>query len=183
MQIQTSRLLLREYIASDFEDMLAYESDPLVVQYVCYGPYTKEACRQQLAWHIAHQSAQPRNYYHLGIVLREENRLIGWCGLEVTDPAAHEAEIGYALHRRYWGKGYMTEAAAAMLRAGFNELQFRRIIAICHPGNAASIRVLEKLELVLEGILSEHKWCRGKWRDSGIFGLSNQEWLANNESI
>jgi RimJ/RimL family protein N-acetyltransferase len=83
MQLHTERLQLREFTEADFEDVFAYESDPLVVQYVCYGPYTETECRRQLEFHISHQSAHPRKYYHLGIVLPQEKRLIGWCGLEL----------------------------------------------------------------------------------------------------
>ena len=157
--------------------MLAFESDPLIVQYVCYGPYSREECWQDLAYHIDQQTAEPRKYYHLGIVLTETRQLIGWCGLEIISPENREAEIGYALHRSYWRRGYMTEAAHAMIKTGFVELQLHRIFATCHPENRGSIRVLEKLGMRYEGCLRRQKWCRGTWRDVAMYGLLVEEFM------
>ena len=171
MKMETPRLLLREYVADDLEAMLAFESDPLVVQYVCYGPYSREECWRDLAYHIDQQTAVPRTYYHLAIVLKGEAQLIGWCGLEMISRKNKEAEIAYALHRSYWGQGYMTEAAQAMIQAGFVGLQLHRIFATCHPENAGSIGVLEKLGMRYEGCLRGQKWCRGTWRDVAMYGL------------
>ena len=176
MEIRTPRLLLREYMGDDLEAMLAFESDPLVVQYVCYGPYTRKECWQQLTYHIDQQTADPRTYYHLAIILVEEARLIGWCGLEMISRANKEAEIGYALHRAYWGHGYMTEAAQAVLAVGFADMLLHRIFATCHPDNVGSIRVLEKLGMRYEGCLRAQKWCRGKWRDVAVYALLDEEW-------
>jgi RimJ/RimL family protein N-acetyltransferase len=176
MEIHTTRLLLREYIADDLEAILAFESDPMVVQYVCYGPYSREECWQDLANHIDQQTAVLRTHYHLGIILTEEAKLIGWCGLEMINRENREAEIGYALHRAYWGHGYMTEAARAILQAGFTELQLHRIFATCHPDNVGSIRVLERLGMRYEGCLRKQKWCRNGWRDVSIYSLLEEEW-------
>lgn len=175
MKLWTDRLILREYVAEDFEDMFAYESDPLVVQYVCYGPYSREECWQQLSYHIEHQTAVPRIYFHLGIVQREEERLIGWCGLEVISRENQEAELGYALHRNYWGHGYMTEAAQVVIEAGFEQLNLHRIFATCSPANTGTVRVLEKVGMRYEGCLMEQKWCRGEWRDTAVYALLAHE--------
>jgi RimJ/RimL family protein N-acetyltransferase len=174
MQFCTERLLLREFNANDLEDKFAFESDPIVVKYVCYGPYSREECRQDLEFHIAHQSASPRRYYHLGLVLPATNRLIGWCGLELKAENKREGEIGYALNRNYWGNGYMFEAAQAVLTFGFEQLKLHRIFATCHPANHASIRVLEKLNMRYEGRLPEQKKCRGEWRDTLIYALRDK---------
>lgn len=171
MQLRTDRLLLREYQASDLEDKFAFESDPLVVKYVCYGPYSREECLRDLEFHIAHQSANPRRYYHLGLVLPAADHLIGWCGLELQDENKRDGEIGYALNRDYWGNGYMLEAAQTILTFGFEQLKLQRIFATCHPANHASIRVLEKLHMQYERRLSEQKMCRGEWRDTLIYAL------------
>ena len=105
IQLHTERLRLHEFTEADFEDMFAYESDPLVVQYVCYGPYTEEECHRQLEFHVAHQSVQPRKYYHLGIVLPQGERLIGWCGLELDCPNNQEGEMGAIKNSAVKGTG------------------------------------------------------------------------------
>lgn len=175
LPLKTNRLLLREFVPSDFADMFVFESDPEVVKYVCYGPYTEEECRRDLGYHIENQTANPRIYYHLAIVLPEENKLIGWCGLERISEKDRELEIGYALNRHYWGKGYATEAAEAMLQFGFKELNAHRIFATANPANKGSHRVLEKLGLQYEGCLRQQKWCRDNWRDVVVFAILDHE--------
>ena len=176
MQLRTERLLLREFRWDDLDSVYAYESDPIVVRYVCYGPSTKGECHQELAFHIEHQTTQRRVFYHLAVVLALTKRLIGWCGVKVTKPAHQQGEIGYALDRRYWGQGYATEAAQAMIAFGFERLHLHRIVGTCHPSNVGSIRVLEKLGMSYEGCLRENKWCKGYWRSTNLYAMLDHEW-------
>lgn len=178
MQLHTERILLREFTWGDLDAVYAYEADPRVVAYVCYGPATKAECRQVLASDIAHQTAQPRLFYHLALVLVSTERLIGWCGLKITDPMHRQGELGYALQRAYWGHGYASEAAQAMLAFGFESLNLHRIAGTCHPANQASIRVLEKVGMLYEGCLREHKWCKGHWRSSNLYAVLDHEWRS-----
>ncbi|HZR39312.1 MAG TPA: GNAT family N-acetyltransferase [Ktedonobacteraceae bacterium] len=176
MRITTSRLYLREFEMVDLPAVHQYESDPEVVRYVSYGPYTEEECCKDLAFHVAHQSEQPRTFFHLAIILRSEDHLIGWCGLQITNRQLREAEIGYALHRHYWGKGYMTEAAQAMLEYGFARHNLHRIFGTCHPENHASVRVMQKIGMRMEGHLRENRWSKGAWRDSLLYAILDHEW-------
>jgi RimJ/RimL family protein N-acetyltransferase len=56
-----------------------------------------------------HQEAHPRVFVHLAITLHTSEPVIGWCGVKV-DIDRQEAELGYALHRHYWGQGYSISA-------------------------------------------------------------------------
>jgi len=75
--------------------------------------------------------------------------LLGQCGLNHLPPG-DEIEVLYLLERACWGQGLATEAAAAALRCGFDELSLERIVGITLAGNAASQRVLEKVGLRYE---------------------------------
>jgi RimJ/RimL family protein N-acetyltransferase len=80
-----------------------------------------------------------------GVVFREENRLIGYCGFIVQNvDEKEELEIGYRLDPAYWGRGIATEAARAVRDHAFNGLQLPRVISLVHPDNIASRRVAEK---------------------------------------
>lgn len=179
MQLTTARLVLREFAEGDVFAMHQLESDPEVVRYVSYGPSTEEECRQDLAFHIEHQTAQPRRFYHLAVCPSGKPRLIGWCGLKIIDSRFQEAELGYALQCQYWGQGYVTEAASALLAYGFTQLCLHRIFATCDPCNIGSVRVLEKVGMQREGHLRQHKWCKGVWRDSLIYAVLEDEWHAD----
>ncbi len=174
--LNTPRLHLREFVNDDFADVYRYESDPAVVQYVAYGPYTSDECRRDLDWHVAHQQATPRNFYHLALTLPADGRVIGYCGLQFGDDNRHEVELGYALHQDFWGQGYMTEAAQALVAYGFHEMAVHRIWAECRPENIGSIRVLQKLNMTQEAHLRKNRWFKGRWWNTLIFGLLEHEW-------
>ena len=80
-----------------------------------------------------------------GVVVREEDRLVGYCGFfpQIVD-GIEELEIGYRLDPAYWGRGLATEAARAVRAYGFGDLKLPRLISLIHPDNHASRRVAEK---------------------------------------
>jgi ribosomal-protein-alanine N-acetyltransferase len=86
-------------------------------------------------------------------------------------------ELGYWLGRPYWGHGLMTEAAIGLLRLAFTSLSLNRVFAFAFATNPASIRVLEKSGLRLEGVMRQHvnKW--GVFQDLHVFGCLRDEWL------
>lgn len=75
----------------------------------------------------------------------------------------------------FWSKGYATETAKALVEFGFKKLCLHRVFATCDPENTASARVLEKTGMKLEGHIREHKLVKGKWRDSLLYAIINQQ--------
>jgi [ribosomal protein S5]-alanine N-acetyltransferase len=86
-------------------------------------------------------------YGNWGIISKGETALIGWAGLQYL-PELDETEIGFLLARPFWGKGYATEVARESLNFGFANFNLDHIIALVHPDNLASQRVIEKGGLV-----------------------------------
>ena len=80
------------------------------------------------------------------------------------------------------GKGYATESATAMLRFGFERLRLHRVSAGCDVLNVSSCRVLEKLGMVREGHLRDGRYHQGRWRDTFVYGILAEEFLARNRS-
>lgn len=111
-------------------------------------------------------------------LLREEQPLVGRCGLKVADVEQREGALWYILNPAYWGRGLIPEAARALLGHGFGELRLHRIIVDCEPENTASIRVAEKLGMRREAHFIENAWIKGRWTDSVIFALLDREWAA-----
>ena len=87
-----------------------------------------------------------------------------------------QASLGYCMHPDYWGQGYMTEAAAALLKFGFEEMTWRRITSFCDPDNIGSWRVMEKIGMRREGHEREAKWFKGRWHDWLRYAILNHEW-------
>jgi RimJ/RimL family protein N-acetyltransferase len=88
------------------------------------------------------------------ITLAKQSSLIGGIGLRI-DPQHPRAELGYWLGMPYWGKGYATESARAMLEHGFAILRLHRIYASAFPENTVSAKVLQKIDMKHEGCLRQ----------------------------
>lgn len=177
--IWTERLVLRDLTEDDQERVHSYASDSEVVRYMDWGPNTEQETMNFIQRSIAAQKEQPRMNYTLAIILKADNRLIGSCGIHVSSPENKEGWIGYCLNRNFWGQGYATEAASALVGFGFAQLSLHRIFATCVPANTASAHVLEKAGLKLEGHLREHRWVKGAWRDSLLYATINREWVES----
>ena len=174
--LQTERLTLRDFEAADWQAVHCYASDPEVVRFMAWGPNTEEDTREFIQRKIAEQQHEPRTSFDMAVVLRAEGVLIGSCGLVVSRPEQHEAWIGYCFKRNYWGEGYATAAAQAIISFGFEQLHLHRISATCDPHNVASRRVLEKLGMRREGHLLEDSWQKEEWRDSYLYAILEREW-------
>jgi RimJ/RimL family protein N-acetyltransferase len=131
--IETERLILREFREEDWKAVHEYASDLEVVRYMDWGPNTEEETRNFIRRAISQQNEKPRRNFTLAIVLKSENRLIGGCGIIISDPANQQGYIGYCLNRSFWSRGYATEDAKALVRFGFEKLNLHRIFATCDP--------------------------------------------------
>ncbi len=176
LPLHTGRLTLRELEDGDWEAVHHYASDYEVVRFMPWGPNTEDDTKAFIARAMAHRAEQPRTAYELAVVRNADGRLIGGCGLRITDAGELRGSIGYCFSREVWGRGYATEVARALLGFGFEALGLHRIGAACDADNLASARVLEKAGMLREGRLREHQRLRGRWRDSFLYGLLDREW-------
>lgn len=183
MTLTTNRLVLREFRESDWQAVLAYQSDPLYLRYNPWTYRTEEDVRNFVQMFIDWSQDQPRTKFQFAIVLPPEGRFIGNCGIRMRtahtwESHAREAEIGYELDSRYWGCGYATEAAQTLLRFGFMELRLHRIRAHCVLENVASAHVLEKIGMQREGHFREHEWMKDRWWDTLQYAVLDHDWQA-----
>ena len=121
-----------------------YQMEEVLRYFPPSPPPTIEKVERFLAGQEKHW--QTYGYGNWGVFLKGESEIIGWAGLQYL-PELEETEVGFLLSPSHWGKGYATEAAQASLRFGFENFDFDHIIALVHPENLASRRVIEKCEL------------------------------------
>lgn len=183
MEILTERLKLREFVAEDWRAVQEYHKDPRYRRYYPITYASEAVARAFVQGFIDEQTRIPRTNYQFAIELLANGRLIGNVGIRLRSlgrrqPEARQADIGYELNPRYWGKGYATEAARAAVDFGFATLQVHRIWAECLAENRASARVLEKLGMRLEGRLREDDYFKGRWWDTLIYAILEDEWRA-----
>lgn len=139
---ESERLYFREFTPEDAPLIYKLNSDPEVVKYVHELPVTHlTTALANIETNILPQYAK-YGYGRWAVYLKDSQDFIGWCGLKYR-PERSETDLGYRFIRQYWGKGYATEAAKAVIRFGFSQLNLTRIAAMAHIENGASLQVLE----------------------------------------
>jgi [ribosomal protein S5]-alanine N-acetyltransferase len=162
----TLRLELREFVGSDFDEILRLDQDPRVTRYINGG---KRSTPAQVAMVMRRIPRNYRRYPGLGTwraSRRDTGAFIGWFSLKYI-PRTVEVEVGYRLLHEAWGQGFATEVARELVRYGFDELGLHRIIGITHRDNAASQRVLQKAGLRPDG------WGRYYGQRLRVFAATN----------
>ncbi|WP_054957322.1 GNAT family N-acetyltransferase [Paenibacillus dakarensis] len=175
MQIETSRLIIREFIKEDWIDVHKYASDPKVTEYMLWGPNNEEETKSYVSQQLDKQQSINRTDFEIAVVLKETNQLIGGCGIYLAEK---NAEMGYCFNSEYWGKGYASEASRALLKLAFETFNIHRVYATCRPENIGSAKVLRKVGMKMEGHLREHIWAKSKYHDSYLFSILESEYLG-----
>lgn len=148
---QTARLEHRAFEASDAEAFHRINSNPDVMKYTGERPSASVAQARRAI--EAYPDFRAVGYGRWACVLKSTGAIIGFCGLKYL-PDFDEVDIGFRFLPSTWGQGFATEASAACLTFGFRELGLKRIVAFVMPENAASIRVLQKTGMTLEGAVA-----------------------------
>lgn len=139
--LRTARLTLREFTLADAPLFFALNADPEVMRWTGEAPFPDLAASEAL---IRDYPAYRQDGFGRWTVVRTvDGEVLGWCGLRRQPDGA--VDLGYRFFRRHWGQGYATEASLACVRYGFDVLGLPFIIGRAARGNAASIRVLEKV--------------------------------------
>jgi len=147
--MQTERLFIRPFTLDDAEEYLPLVSDPDVIRYTGEEPQTSvEAAREIIATRPLRDYAV-HGFGRMACIEKSSGRLIGFSGLKFLDEL-QEIDVGYRFLPAYWGKGYATESARAIMQHGKNELGISRIIGLIQHDNTASANVLVKLGLEFE---------------------------------
>jgi len=172
---ETEHLLIRELRMSDAQDQLEYAQDDEIAALGLWLP-------QKTLQENINDIQETINHYASGsnfswaVEHRTDHKMIGRIQLGGYNLRDARADIGYAYNRLYWGKGYATEAALAILKFGFATLKLHRVGATVLPDNTGSIRVLEKLGFQQEGIRRQAYSLRGPYEDLFCYSILAPEW-------
>jgi len=167
--METERLILRPIVESDAEAIFEYCKNENVGPNAGWKPHADmEETREVMKTVFLYKE----NVF--GIELKEAKKIIGSIGL-VPDPKRQNEStrmLGYAIGEDYWGKGYTTEAAQALITFGFEQLELDLISAYCYPFNERSKRVIEKCGFKHEGLLRlAEKRYDGEVLDNECFSI------------
>ncbi|WP_100489149.1 GNAT family N-acetyltransferase [Sporolactobacillus pectinivorans] len=142
--LKTERLGFSHWQNQDTDLAGSLWGEPTVTKFIsANGRFSKEQIKNRLIQEITTDEQYRVQYWPVFELHSGEH--IGCCGLHPYDSESKIYEIGYHLKSRYWGKGYATEAAGAVIRYAFDTLEADNLFAGHHPDNTASRNVLQKL--------------------------------------
>jgi ribosomal-protein-alanine N-acetyltransferase len=174
-ELKTKRLLLRDFRE---EDLIAYQQIGNRVEALRYYPQTRTEWSVHVEGLVKEflesQVAKPREDYTLAIIAG--NSFVGTVSVRIESPEHRQGSIGCTLAYEYWSLGYASEAMAAAITLGFENLDLHRIYAETISENHAAIALAKRQGMREEGILRESQYFKGRWWDTTILSLLRTEW-------
>ena len=176
-RIETERLLLRPLSLADAPVIQVLAADREVASGAdnIPHPYGAGEAEKWIGMVLARQEQGELTTF--AITLGSAGEFIGAIGL-IHHPEQSYSEMGYWLGKPFWNRGFATEAAAAMLRYAFRDLNLNRVYAAHFKSNPASGRVLEKIGMSYEGCLRQHVLKWGALEDLVQYGILREEYQA-----
>lgn len=169
--IQTERLTLRPFRLSDAADVQRMAGDREVAKMTLNIPYPYEDGMAETWIQAQPEQCDKDHAVVFAIASAENDRLIGAIGLHDINLTFGRTELGYWIGKPYWGQGFCTEAATAVVRYAFETLGFHRVHSSHLACNPASGRVMQKIGMQYEGCQRQHVQRFGEYHDLVLYGL------------
>ena len=147
--METERLILRRYAENDRAEFIALFTDAAVMKHVGDGVLTVE--QAEAFWRKLFEKLYPQGFNIWAAFAKEDSQYVGHAGIYPRPTRKEDWEFVYFLNRNSWGKGYATEIARRVIEYGFDELNLPVVYATVDDIHSASIRVMEKVGMRLEG--------------------------------
>ncbi len=144
IESMTERLELRRFSPDDAAGFFRLNEDPEVIRYTGDSAFADENAARDFILDYSHYSRH--GYGRWSVYSKLSGQYVGFCGLKYS-PEKNEVDLGFRILRKYWGKGYATEAGTESLRLGFHRYGLKKIVGRAMEANLASHRVLEKLKM------------------------------------
>lgn len=173
--LKTHRLILRPFEISDAPEVQRLAGDHAIAEMTLLIPHPYEDGMAE-DWISTHAPTfEAGEGVTFAITLRADGTLLGAISLMAIAPG-HQAELGYWIGVPYWGQGYATEAARAVVDYAFTTLNLARVHAHHFAHNPASGKVLRKIGMKYEGCRRRHVHKWGQLEDIEMYGVLKEEW-------
>lgn len=172
--MRTERLELRPFRPEDLPLYAALNAHPRVAE-MLGGPLTREESDDIALWANERWATD-----RLGLIAVErlsDGVFLGMAGLHRLRDRPDDVEVGWRLHPDHWGHGYATEAGAAWLRYGFEELGLHRIISVTDEPNVRSLAVMRRLGLTF--LENDTIVDNGVEFDAVVYAITRSQWTEH----
>ncbi len=172
-RIETKRLVLEEFLPTDIPQIVANMTYSIARNTLFIPfPYREEDASRFIE--KSREEFFQNRGLHFAIRLKENMQIIGAAGINLMNKH-FRGEIGFWLSEDYWNSGIATETAAAVIRFCFEKLNLHKVFAYYFQDNKPSGRVLEKCGMKKEGLLRDHVYSRGRYKNLVIASLLKKE--------
>lgn len=169
MIIETNRLILREYTLDDFDNLYEIVSDPETMRHYP-KPFDEERTRDWIEWNLENYK-----YYGFGlwvVTLKETGEFIGDCGISIQNIDGELLpEIGYHIHKKYWRRGFVSEAARAVRDWAFENTDNNCIYSYMKYTNVGSYSTA-----IANGMRKVKEYKDEKNKISYAYAITRDEW-------
>lgn len=177
--LETDRLILRRVTSDDANSMLTYLSDADVMKYMGLEPFRSiEEALDEISWYES--IFENGTGIRWGISLKGQGEIVGSCGFLNRVAKHSRAEIGFELHKEYWGKGIASEAIASVVSYGFEQMNLQRIEALIELENTSSQKAVERQGFMREGLLRSYEYTCGKFDDLYMYSIVKPDYVRMN---
>lgn len=175
-KVETDRLVLRPFAPSDRDAYSAYHSRPEVYRYLYTATPAGRALDEQFDAVLAAPFEREGDILRRAVARKEDGAVLGEVLFKLASLDALQGEVGYIFNPDFAGRGYASEAVAAMLKLGFEAIGFHRIFARLDAANEGSVGVVERLGFRREAHHIQNDRFDGRWGDEYVYALLASEW-------
>lgn len=174
--LETPRLRLRPFQIADAAGLHDAYGDPEAMRFWDFPALASVAeTERAVRWSMKYN---PYAYGVWAVATKDSDRCLGLVNYHHREQRNRRLEVGYILARAHWRRGIMSEAMTALLDHCFDALQVRRVEALIHPENVASIRLAEGLGFRCEsGPMRDRLRVGDTFHDQLMYGLVGRESL------
>lgn len=180
MRVQSRRLSFREYREDDYSLFYSLFSNAQVMRYALMDVYRSlddERAYFESILRNNHTPADRREAYQFAVFPKDGGPFVGFADIEIIsrNDSGGCGEIGYFLLPEFWGNGFATEIANALMEICFAHLNLHRVFARCNANNIQSEQIMKKIGMIKEGEFRRARFKHGQWDNELHYAILSEE--------
>ena len=179
LELAGKKIKIRKHKLSDANDIYKNIKDKEITKWTCSIPYPYPRNEAVRFIRRAHHGIKNRKSYDFAITLLDTGKIVGGISFRKIDWENKNAEIGYWIGKKYWGRGLATEAVKLALKFSFENLKLHRIWAYVFEENIFSIKILKKCKFKLEGKTIKSSFRYARWHNDFMYAILKSDFVKH----